>query len=101
MADSRGGERALIVVGWIATLPGIVGLLGIAVVFTDGEIFGCRPSGIVNITCPQDPFGWLGELLFVSGLAMVIGFPATVIPAIFTVVYPIVRLIRRRRVVAG
>jgi len=32
---------------------------------------------------------------------MVIGFPATVIPVIFTVVYPIVRLIRRPRVVVG
>ena len=95
-------RRAMIVLGWIATGPGIVGLLGMAVAFTDGEwIFGCRPSGILRIACPQDPFGWFGELLFVSGLAMVIGFPATVIPVIFTVVYPIVRLIRRPRVVVG
>jgi hypothetical protein len=91
-------RRALIVIGWIATLPGFIGLLGLAVLLTDAEwLFGCRKSGILGITCPQDPLGWFAELLWFGGLALFVWFPATAIPVVFALGYPIVRLVMRRR----
>ena len=98
MSNSRGWQRALVVFGWIATVPGIAGLLGAAVVFGHAEwLFGCRPSGILGLSCPEDPLGWLGRLLWFSGLIAAIWFPGTLIPVIYAVVYPVVRLIQRQR----
>jgi hypothetical protein len=95
-------RRALIGLGWIVTIPGFVGLLGLAVIFTDAEwVFGCQPSGILRITCPQDPLGWLGELLFIAGLVTVVWFPATLLPTIYALAFPIARLVIRRRRIAA
>ena len=94
-------RRAMIVVGWIATVPGLAGLLAMAMVLPDAEwVLGCRPSGFLGLSCPDNPAGWLGNLLWFVGLMVVIGFPVTLIPMIYAVVYPIARLVIRRRAAA-
>ena len=95
-------RRALIVLGWIAAVPGLFGLIGLAVVFGDLQgLFGCRLTGILRIDCPEDPFGWLGQGLWLGGLATVIWFPATAIPVLYAIAYPIARLVIRPRQVAA
>jgi hypothetical protein len=93
-------RRALIALGWVATLVALCGLLG-AIVLLSGavEAFGCRQGPFLRLSCPPTSAGRIGELLWTSALAATIALPVTFIAMVFTVASAVARLRARRPLV--
>lgn len=95
-------RRILLWLGWAGAAVGLVGLVGIGAFAGDVPMLvGCTPRGFLGIACPEDPRGWLMQILWFAGIVALVWFPGTLVALIFGVVWPLARLIVRRRAAAA